>query len=381
MQIRPVAKPARIRRRHRGLGFSFGLLVVVPVVLFSAYLWLVAEDRYASTTGFSVRRDDGAGASDFLGGLVQLAGGSTGGDQDMLYEFVQSQQLVERIDARVGFLEHYSAYWDIDPLFAVHPDASVEDLVRYWKRAVRISYDRSTGLLNIRVVAFTPQMAQQIAQEVVGESQKMINALNIQAREDSIRYAREELKEAVERLKIAREAMSAFRTRTQIVDPESDIQGRMGVMYNLQQQLAESLIEFDLLHDTASVNDPRLQQTQRSIDSIRERITLERQSFASGSLITSEGEENYPSLIAEYEGLVVDRLFAEETYRAALAALDLARAQATRQSRYLAVYIEPTFAQTSKYPDRFTTTGLLALFLLLLWGILALVYYSIRDRR
>jgi len=91
--------------------------------------------------------------------------------------------------------------------------------------------------------------------------------------------------------------------------------------------------------------------------------------------------EDYPKLLAEYEGLIVDREFAEQTYRAALTAVDLARANAQRQSRYLAIYIPPTFSESSEYPQRFIIAGLVALLLVLSWATMALVYYSIRDRR
>jgi capsular polysaccharide transport system permease protein len=37
-------------------------------------------------------------------------------------------------------------------------------------------------------------------------------------------------------------------------------------------------------------------------------------------------------------------------------------------------------AQDSKYPNRFMLSALSGLFLLLTWTILALIYYSIRDR-
>ena len=152
-------------------------------------------------------------------------------------------------------------------------------------------------------------------------------------------------------------------------------------MNNLQQQLAEALIDHDLLLETASGDDPRLVQAQRRIDTIRERIRLERQAFATGDIDSGAVGEDYPKLLAEYEGLIVDREFAEQTYRAALTAVDLARANAQRQSRYLATYIEPTLPESSEYPLRITLAGLAGLFLLLTWAILVLVYYSIRDRR
>ena len=60
--------------------------------------------------------------------------------------------------------------------------------------------------------------------------------------------------------------------------------------------------------------------------------------------------------------------------------LEVAREDAARQSRYLATYVKPTLAQNAEYPKRWILAGLAGLFLLLIWSILALIYYSIRDR-
>lgn len=378
--VRPPARPAKMRRRHWGLVLSFFLFVAAPLVALGVYLWTVAEDQYASVSGFTVRQDEGGGASQLLGGLAQLTGSSVSTDGDILYEFILSQELLRKVEKKANIRAHYSERWSRDPLFSIWPDASIEDLEWFWKRIVEISLDQGSGLMELRVVAFTPEKAQQIAKIILEESQKMINALNTQAREDAMRYARADLKQALARLKKSREALTAFRSRTRIVDPAEDIRGRMGVMNQLQQQLAEALVEHDLLLQTASPNDPRLTSAKRRIDVIRARIRGERETFAKGDKDSGAVGENYPDLIAEFEGLVVDREFAEQTYRAALAAVDLARTKASRQSRYLATYIEPTLAETSEHPRRLMLLGLAALFLLLSWSIVALIYYSIRDR-
>lgn len=376
--IKPLADTARMKPRHWGVLLSLVLLVLIPLPGAAYYLWGVAKDQYVSTTGFTVRQEEGGSATELLGGLAEFAGGPSSSDTDILYEFIQSQEIIEAIDERLDLVSLFSIAWPDDPLFALWPSASIEDLIWYWQRVVRVSYDSGSGLLELQVRAYDPEVAQQIAQEIVAESQKMINALNAQAREDMMRYAQEDLDEAVERMKRARQALTHFRTRTQIVDPESDIRGQMGVINTLQQQLAEALIELDLLSDTANPSDPRVIQAQRRIEVIRERLGTERQAFARGE-VAGIGAD-YPTLIAEYEGLIVDREYAEEAYRAALAALDIAREKASRQSRYLATYIRPTLAESSGYPDRPVLLGLIALFLFMAWGILVLVYYSIRDR-
>lgn len=380
MPAYPVARPAHMKRRHWGLIASFAVLVLAPLAAAVFYLFTVAEDQYASTAGFTVRSQESSGANDLLGGLVTLTGNTTASDSDILYEFIQSQEMVEAVDARVDLRGHYSRYWPVDWAFGLWPDATQEELVWYWQRIAGIAYDSGSGLIEVQVAAFDAETARAITRAIVDESQTRINVLNAQARNDAMGYAQADLEEAVEQLKAAREALTQFRTRTRIVDPEADIQGRMGVMNNLQQQLAEALIEYDLLRGSIASGDPRLRQALQKIEVIRERIELERQTFTSDNTDTGAVGENYPSLIAEFERLTVDREYAEEVYRAALTALEVARDDAARQSRYLATYIKPTLAQEPEYPRRYVLAALTGLFLLLGWAILALIYYSIRDR-
>jgi len=380
VKVRPVAGPAHLKRRHRGLIASFILLAVVPWVAVAAYLFIVAEDQYHSTAGFTVRSQEQGGANELIGGLGQFIGASTASDSDILYEFIQSQEMVQTVEEQIDLRGHYSQYWPRDWVFSIWPDASQEDLIWYWNRMVGVSFDASTGLIEVQTKAFDPEMAQDISQTIVSVSQARINDLNMQAREDAMRYAQADLDEAVDLLKNAREALTNFRTQSQIVDPETDIQTRMGVMTSLQQQLAEALVEYDLLRGTTSQSDPRLKDLSKRIEVIRERIAIERKNFASSSTETGGVSQDYPSLISEFERLTVDREYAEEAYFAALTALESARDEANRQSRYLATYIKPTLAQSSEFPQRHFLSGLIGLFLLLTWSILALIYYSIRDR-
>lgn len=369
-----------MRRRHYGLLLSFLVMVVVPLFVTVTYLYSFAQDQYASSAGFTVRSDEAGSATDFMGGLAQFAGGSTGTDGDILFEFITSAELVRRLTQRLDLVAHYSAPHAADPIFALTPDASFEDLVSYWANVVRVSYAQGSGLIDLRILAFDPVTAHALASAIVEESQSLINELNAQARADAMRFAESDLEAASIRLRSAREALTQFRTQTQIFDPESDLQGRSGVLNNLQQRLAEALIEFDLLaENTTNPNDPRLVQTQRRIEVMRERIRQERLNFATEDVGT-EGLD-YPTLMARYEGLVVDRQFAEQSYRAALTAVDVARTNAARQSRYLAVFIRPTLPESAQFPQRSVISGLALLFLTLGWAIAALIYYSIRDRQ
>lgn len=381
INVRPIAVKASMKMRHWGIALSFVGCVMLPVLATVFYLWVVAIDQYSSHTGFTVRSEESGGATDILGGLASFAGGSTQTDTDILYEFIQSQEIVEKIDAKLDLRSLYSEHWDTDPIFSLWPDATIEELHWYWERFVRISYEGSNGLIALEVLAFRPEDALRVSQEIVNESQTMINALNESARKDAMRYAEADLELAIQRIKDARGALTEFRTRTQIVDPQTDIETRLGVLQNLQQQLAEALVEADILQQTTTQNDPRLIQTRQKINVIRSRIAHERKTFATAENEVGSLDEDYPTLIAEYESLIVDLEFAEEAYRAALTAMDLAKSNALRQTRYLATYVNPTRSQSSEYPRRFVISGLAGLLLIMIWGLGTLVFYSLRDRR
>ena len=376
--VPPVAGPARMRKRHYRLAFSFILLVLLPTIGAGYYLYTMAKDQFVSEVGFTVRREEAPLVSNLLTTLGNVSSSSSS-DSDILFEYVRSQELVRRVDEEIDLRSLYGVVYDEDPVFGLNPQATIEELVDYWQRVVRVSYAPSTGLLELEVRAFDPQTATRIARLVFSESSEMINELSQIARDDATRYAREDLERAQADLKALRQSLTEFRLRTQIVDPQAAIQGQMGLLASLQQQLGEALIEYDLLVGKAPDNDPRILQVKSRVEAIRARIDQERQQFGQGGDVAAG--ENYATMVARFEQLLVEREFAEQKYATAVANFDRAQTEAQRQSRYLAAYVGPTEAESAIYPRRLLIFLLVAFFSTIAWAILALVYYSLRDRR
>lgn len=376
---RPPASPARTKPRHWGLLLAFILMVIVPVIGTSWYLYTRAADQYASTLGFTVRSEDVSSSIDLLSGLGSSLGGGGGHDSDILYEFISSQELVRAIDTDIDLRTIFGRHADTDPLLSYDASGTIEDLTAFWQRMVRVSYDSGSGLIELRVLAFDPREAQQIASLIYDKSSEMINTLSAIARSDATRYAQEELDLALDRLKVARESMTTFRLANQIVDPNVDIQVQMGLLTTLQTQQVSALIEFDLISETAAPNDPRVSQARRRLEVIEGLIDDERRKFGTGG--SGPSGQQFARTISEFERLSVDREYAETTYATSLSALDASRAEANRQSRYLAAYIRPTLAERAEFPQRELILAFVLLFSFLIWSIFSLVYYALRDRR
>ncbi|GGA99165.1 hypothetical protein [Allosediminivita pacifica] len=133
--VAPSVPKARPRRRHVLALASFLLLVVAPVAVSAWYLWSRAHERYVSYAGFSVRTEEIGSAFELLGGVAELSGSSSS-DTDILYKFIQSPELVARIDRQIdlrGLWSRPGTDWSDpgdDPVFAYNPEGVVQTLAQ-----------------------------------------------------------------------------------------------------------------------------------------------------------------------------------------------------------------------------------------------------------
>lgn len=367
-----------MRRRHVLVVFSFIILVGLPSAISAWYLWTRAADQYASQLGFSVRKEESGSAFDSILGIAQLSGSSSS-DTDVLYEYLQSQGLVEAVNAELDL----GAVWSRDsptndPIFAYDTTGTIEDLLRHWQRKVRVDHDTSTGLIDVRVLSFDPVDSWAINELIFKHSSLLINKLSAVAREDAVRYARDELAQAERRLKTARVDIAAYRNQTQVIDPVLQTQTQSGLVATLETSLAEAQIDLGLLQQTTRTNDPRLDRTKRRISVIEDQIAQERAKLGLSGVNSSQ---SVATLVGDFEALAVELEFAQQAYIAAQVALDTARNEAQRQSRYLASHIAPTLAERAEYPQREILFFLTTLFLFLGWSIAVLIAYALLDRR
>lgn len=379
---RVAARPARSgrrRRRHTALIHTFVFFVLLPIGVASWYLEYRAADQYESRIAFSVRREDAVSPAEMLGGLAGFSGSSSR-DTDILFEYIRSGDLVRILDDAFDLRRIFATNSVTDPVFAFDPDGTIEDLTRYWRRMLRVSYDPSTGLLSVSVRAFKAEDAFQLSDAILKESRLLINELSAIAREDITRQAEDELVTAEIALREARTALTEFRAKTQIVDPRADLQGQVGLISALQEQLADEMIRVDLLRTQTREGDTRIVSGEQRIAIIRARIAAERQKVGTGIDAPASGTD-YARLVGIHESLSVELEIAEATYAAARTAVDAARAEAGRQSRYIAAFVKPSLPERSTGPKTAVILGVMSAFLILSWFLLTLVFYALRDRR
>ncbi|TYO90512.1 hypothetical protein [Oceanicella actignis] len=380
-----TGRRAGLRRRLRAALFwlSFVVMVLLPLGLAGWYLWTQAADQYASETSFAVRSLDQTLPSP----MTELLGGaadSTAADSQMLFEYLQSQPLVEIIDRKLDLEKIYN-HPDADPLFRLGRGRSIEEKVFYWNLAVTVSYDNASGIIYVQTRAFDPDDAQRVAQAVLDESARLINELSVKARADAVRYALADLADAEARVREARRKLQEFRLSERSVDVTQDIAQAMALISQLRAQRAALQADYDSRKDLLGAESPALAALRRQMASLDEQIRREQERIASADPEAAarerDGGGSLTSAAGAQEQLTVELNFAENMYTSALAAVEAARADARRAQRYLATHIAPTRAQEAEYPDRLMWTIAVAFVSLLVWAITLLIIGSIRDRR
>ncbi len=374
------APPARPRRRHWLIAVSFLLAVILPTLIAAAYLTWTAADRYGSRLAFSIRSNQAAAPLEILGAVTQLGNSSVLTDGQVLYDFIQSQQIVETVRARLP-LEAYYNRVPRDWVFSLGEDQPIEDLVDYWNRMVDVSLDPVIGILTVEARAFAPGEARAIATEILAASADLVNRLADTAREDAVRYAAVELAGAEARLREIRMRLREFRNIEQEVDPSQNARVAIALVAGLEQELSQTRVQLDLLRGALDDKAPRIVLLNRRVDSLQARITAERTRLGTGSALDDDGRRPLSQVVGDFEELVVDREFAEQSYTLALATYQQAEAEARRRHRYLAAHIEPTLSEDPEYPDRPLLIAAIFLLALAAWSILVLAGYNIRDRR
>ncbi|MBS9715324.1 hypothetical protein ACFFUT_14385 [Pseudohalocynthiibacter aestuariivivens] len=374
----PASVPwARMKIRHHIVFLSFLLLFLFPSTAANVYIAAYSADQYHSTTAFSVRSEEASNPLDILGTFTQV-GTSSASDSDILFEFIQSQPLIEKLNEELELEKIYNRVPQ-DFVFSLRQNKSIEDLTWYWSWMVSVSIGSTTGLIEVETRAFDPDDAQRIAKAILEESAKLINDLSLIARNDTTKFAREDLETAENRLKNIRLKIREFRNVNQIIDPEAGAVSQLGLLSALEIQLAEALVEYEILETYTEASDPRRVRGQRRIEAIQHQIDQEKSNISEDG----SGAEQRPlsDVIGEYEELLVDLEFSQAAYVSALAAYEQAKAEARRQSRYLAVHVPPTISEEPQYPQRLVLGFLVTAFLFAIWAVVILIGYNVRDRR
>jgi capsular polysaccharide transport system permease protein len=311
--------------------------------------------------------------------LSLLAGNAShspaGMESQIVVQYITSRAIVDQLDASLDLRRMFSPP-EADWWARLPRPTSIEALVLYWRGQVDPFYDPANGTVVVRVRAFTPAEALQLAKAIVAGSEQLVNELSARARHDTVRNAEAEVAQAEARLKTVLADIRAFRDREGLIDPGKTAEATGTLAARLRDELVRTNADLTTLKSYMRDDAPAVKVLKARIRSI------ETQQRVVAHDLTDPDRSRNDTLsrqLGSYEQLESERRFAEAAYQHALQGLDQARANADRQQVYIASFVPPSLPEEALYPRRWRTLGVVALIAFALWAIGGLAVQSIRD--
>ncbi len=358
------------------------LAVVVPVVVATLYLGLIASDRYSVEVKLAVRGQD-TPAVDVLGVLGSFGGGNMSTDAYIMIDYVLGRNMVDELSRNIDLRKLYSRS-SVDWFSRLDPDKSIEETTEYWQKMTTAVFEPATGIIRIEVTAYDPKDAVTLSNAVIASADSLINRLSAESRRDALKAATSEVERAEQRQRMLRAAMRKFREQEQIADPVR----RAGFQQEMIEKAKAELQRIDtelqtargFMKDTAPsiiVLKNQRSAALKQFDSLQREISGE--TVGGGQAKNQDSIKAVASMLSTFEELEAERGFAEKAYLTALASLERARYEADRKQRYLAIFEKADLPQDAKYPRRTRDIVMIAVAAGLLWGLGVFIVFGIRE--
>ncbi|WP_179506381.1 MULTISPECIES: capsule biosynthesis protein [unclassified Sphingomonas] len=325
----------------------FVLFVIVPTILSIFYYGFIANDIYVSESRFVIKSpDEKRPQLSSLANLIQTTGLSAGQEQaNEVLDFIRSRDALANLQQRINIRQRYDRGADVFSKYSkdIFGD-SFEYLYKYYTRMVDANLDTQTGTAVVVVKAYTPEDAYQINQTLLSLSEGMVNRLNDRAQGRGIAEAQQQVEQATERARKITAAITQYRNRSALIDPGKQAGGVLEIANQLVGQRAALQAQLETME----------RQTPRnpSIPALRNRIAAMSAQIAQQDSRVVGGSGTIASKLGNYEDLLVEQKFANDSLTVANASLVQARSDAQRQKFYLERVVEPNRPDIALLPKR-----------------------------
>jgi capsular polysaccharide transport system permease protein len=354
----PEPKRVSLLRRR----WLFIVTVCVPVAIASIYLGLIASDQFISEARFivrtSARSDVGNLASLMQGQKLSRATDETYAvseyltSRDALRSLAQNHHLRDILSRpQADIINRFPNFYSRD---------TEEELYRHFEHFLSVHIESESGISTLRVRAFSPSDARDLAAALLQDGEGLVNRLNARAYDDALRYSNQLVEEQKAKVVDVENRLTKFRNEQKIIDPNKESAAALDSVGKMMSEVME--LEAAVNQQmTMAANSPTIAPMLEKIRSYRDEITKQRAQIA-GDDASMAGK------LSAYDSLILDRELAARGLEAAIVHLTGAREDAERQQLYLQTIVEPNLADQSLFPRR----GLTILFVL---GISLCIYW------
>ena len=340
------------RRRRRKIAMLFARLAVfvfLPTFLVGAYFYSYATPLYATKSEFLIQKADGGGSA--LSGLFSGTGFANSQDSITVQSYLQSRDAMLRLDADIGFTEHFAQDF-VDPLRRLEPDSTNEEAYRLYKKMVKIGFDPTEGLIKMEVIAADPQTSVAFSEALIKYAEEQVDNLTQRLREDQMKGSNESFREAERKMIAAQNRVLELQEKLGVLDPASESATLMSQIATFETQLQEKNLQLQQLLDNSRPNQARVDGVRGDIKRLEQLVAELRAQLTTGGTDST----SLARISAELQMAQIDLETRRALMQQALQQLETARIEANRQVRYLSLGVSPTAPDEPTYPRKFENT-------------------------
>jgi capsular polysaccharide transport system permease protein len=362
---------------------TFLLFVILPFLVCSVYYIFIASDQYVAEARFAVRslsstgsgdKGDGTSSDNSSGptGLLNMRSASQ--DAYVVTSFIHSTEILKRIGEKLDYRSMFVRP-DADFLSRFRSAQSDEEFLDYWADHVSAYIDVSSGIITLKVRAFTPDDSVKLSEAIIQESELLINQLSQRARDDIVQSMRGDVEKSGKAYSNTLTALNQFQHQSGLLSPETQATNSSTLLTGLLAQKLAFETRLFVMRQSNADSSPAYQQltlAQQSLQDQIDKMKLE---------LTGPENASLAKALLEYSQLDTNRMIAEKLYEASQRNYDTVLAEALRKTLYLAVFVSPTLPDEAIFPHRFTTPLMILLALAVIWMTLSLIWASVEDHR
>ncbi len=349
-------------------------LVFIPSIICLGYFGLWASPMYISEVKFAVKSAEG-GTSGFnlMTSLFRVPTASLQ-DAMVVEEFLKSNDAFYAADKELDLIKHYTDQtYDLISRLSFAP--TIDDIASFWHNVTKINVNQDSNVITFEVRAYTPEMAQNINEEVLHISEDLVNSMNERAKEDMLQLADLEVAEARDRLTVAQDALRDFRNKNQDLDLKATAAGMQSLVIELESQAALLRTQIAEQSRYTDRDAPALKALRDRLVGVEEQIERERSRLTE---VSAQGT-SLNTLASQYENLVTEAEFARQRLLFAMNSLESAKADILAKNLYIVTVAKPSLPDESLYPKPFLFTFYIFVALSMAYGVISLIVAAIKE--
>lgn len=349
------------------------LWVVVCFIIAALYFCVFASDRYVSRAELVIKQADQIKMLPDTLSMLGL-GGSNHEDVLLIQDYLKSPDLLDKLNKELGLKSHYQSH-DVDYFSRLSANVSREDFLKYYREHLTLRLDDLSGVLTIELQAFDPAYGQRVVSLMLKESEKFINKLGHQVALEQLSFVEKEVDRAYQRVQSEKAKVLEFQNNHHLISPESTSSARLGVVSQIEAQLAQQQAQLKQLQSYMKATAPAVVSVQARVDALTEQLAQEQRR------LTGTNKDAMNEVTARYMDVQTQASLATDLYKSGLISLEQARVEAYRKLKHLLVVSQPTLAEDAEYPRRLYNLATIGVLLCLLYGLIVMGVATLREHQ